>query len=182
MQTRQFVARTFVILLILVVLFLLLVPPLPGQVSPGAKKSQVPVGKGSGLWRWTPESDYHQSVVEVSTSGGSGTGVLISVDRDKPTNNGHEGYVLTAWHVIQDDISNGKLKVTYRNKKRAKDCLVVQHDQDKDVALLWVWVPSDIKPAKLATESVKRGDKLEMCGLGGGTDVCHCVRAFEAFA
>ncbi len=143
-------------------------------------KSSEPVGKGSGLWKWTPESDYHQSIVEVSTSGGSGTGVLISLNTtEKPLS---EGYVLTAWHVVQDDIVDGSIKVTYRNKRRAKDCRVVQYDEEKDVAILWVWVPEDIKPAKLATQSVKRGDRLELAGLGGGTDLACCVRAFEAFA
>jgi serine protease Do len=147
-----------------------------------APKSSEPVGMGSGLWKWTPAGDYHQSIVEVSTSGGSGTGVLISVNNSKTAKSGSEGYVLTAWHVVQDDIVDGSIKVTYRNKRRAKDCRVVQHDEEKDVAILWVWVPEDIKPAKLATKSVKRGDKLELAGLGGGTDLASCVRAFEAFA
>lgn len=147
-----------------------------------ASNPNEPVGKGSGLWKWTPDSSYHQAIVEVSTSGGSGTGVLISVNQDKPVGNGFVGYVLTAWHVIQDDIVDGSIKVTYRNKRRAKDCLVVQHDEEKDVAILWVWVPDDIKPAKLATKPVKRGDKLELAGLGGGTDLTCCVRAFEAHA
>lgn len=150
--------------------------------SVDAPKSSEPVGKGSGLWKWTPASDYHQSIVEVSTSGGSGTGVLISIEDNKTNQKGNEGYVLTAWHVIQDDIVDGTIKVTYRNKRRAKDCVVVQHDEERDVAILWVWVPEDIQPAKLATTAVKRGDKLELAGLGGGTDLSYCVRAFEASA
>lgn len=150
--------------------------------SADSPKLNGPVGKGSGLWNWTPNAPYHQSIVEVSTEGGSGTGVLISVSRDKPLGNGFEGHVLTAWHVVQDDIKEGSIKVTYRNKRRAKECRVVQHDEAKDVAILWVWVPGDIEPATLATESVKRGDKLELVGLGGGTDLASCVRAFEAHA
>ena len=145
-------------------------------------KASQPVGMGSGLWKWTPVADYHQSVVEVSTSGGAGTGVLISVNKDKPIKDGHEGYVVTAWHVIQDDIVDGQIKVTYKNGKRARGCQVVDHDEDKDVALLWVWVPEGIKPAKLAKEPVERGDKLELAGLGGGTKLKDCIRAFEAHA
>lgn len=145
------------------------------------KKSQ-PVGKGSGLWKWTPVADYHQSVVEVTTSGGSGTGVLISVNKDKPIKDGFEGYVVTAWHVIQDDLHQGEIKVTFKNKRRARGCQVVEHDEEKDVAILWVWVPGDIKPAKLATKPVERGDKLELAGLGGGTKLTDCIRAFEAHA
>lgn len=147
-----------------------------------AKVKAEPAGKGSGLWKWTPVASYHESIVEVSTSGGSGTGVLISVNKDKPVKDGFEGLVLTAWHVVQDDIVDGKIKVTYRNKRRAKSCRVVEHDEAKDVAILWVWVPGDITPAKLATQRVKRGDRLELVGLGGGTDLASCVRAFEATA
>ncbi len=147
------------------------------EVSPSK-----PVGTGSGLWKWTPVADYHQAVVEVTTSGGAGTGVLISVDRAKPVKDGFEGYVVTAWHVIQDDIEDGVIKVTYKNGRRAKGCKVVDHDEDKDVALLWVWAPHEIKPAKLATHAVKRGDRLELAGLGGGTKLKDCIRAFEAQA
>lgn len=156
------------------------IPVVPG-VSQSLPSDQ-PVGTGSGLWKWTPVADYHQAIVEVSTSGGSGTGVLISVDEAKEVKDGHEGYVLTAWHVIQDDITNGKIKVTYRNERRAKGCQVVQYDEETDVAILWVWVPDDIKPAKLATEPVAHGDKLELAGLGGGTNLACCIRAFEAQA
>lgn len=150
--------------------------------APLAHRSTEPVGKGSGLWKWTPPAEYHQSIVEVSTQGGSGAGVVISVDKDKVVKDGHEGYVLTAWHVIQDAIENGEIKVTFRNSRRAKDCKVVLHDEQTDVALLWVWVPTDIKPAVLASKPVTRGDKLELVGLGGGTDLTHAVRAFEAEA
>ena len=151
-------------------------------VVPKKNDSKVPVGTGSGLWKWTPEADYHRSVVEVSTSHGAGTGVLISVDKDKPIKDGFEGYVVTAWHVIQDDMVDGEIKVTFKNKRRARGCQVVQHDEEKDVAVLWVWVPGDVKPAKLATQPVKRGDKLELAGLGGGTNLANCIRAFEAEA
>lgn len=157
----------------------------PSRTENGANvvsTSKHPVGKGSGLWKWTPVADYHQSIVEVSTSGGTGTGVLIHINKEKPVRNGFEGYVLTAWHVIQDDITDGKIKVTYRNKRRAKGCTVLQHDEEKDVAILWVWVPEGVEPAKLATKRVQRGDKLELIGLGGGTDLSTCVRAFEGVA
>ncbi len=108
--------------------------------------------------------------------------MLISVNKDKPIKDGYEGYVLTAWHVVQDDIVDGSIKVTYRSERRARGCRVVQHDEAKDVAVLWVWVPGEVNPAKLATKSVERGDKLELAGLGGGTDLASCIRTFEAFA
>ena len=161
---------------------------LPLQAQPGVKvqapipKAEEPVGKGSGLWQWTAPAPYHDSIVEVSTSEGIGTGVVIHIDRSKPVKDGHEGLVLTAWHVIQDDIEESRIKVTYRNQRRAKSCQVVDYDQDRDVAILWVWVPDTVKPARLATTPVKRGDRLELVGLGGGTNLQHCVRAFGAAA
>lgn len=127
------------------------------------------VGAGSGLWNWTPSADHHKAVVEVSTAHGSGTGVLIKVDKSKKVKDGFEGLVLTAWHVVQDDAIDGKIKVSYHNKRRAKGCQVMEYDEAKDVALLWVWTPNNIKPAKLAQESIKHGDQLEYVGLGGGT-------------
>ncbi|MFK7769802.1 MAG: serine protease [Mariniblastus sp.] len=151
-------------------------------VIPKLKKHSGRAGQGSGLWKWTPRAAYHQSIVEVSTSGGSGTGVVIEVNKDKPVKDGFEGYVVTAWHVIRDDIEDSQIKVTYRNKRRAKGCKVVEYDEDKDIAVLWVWVPAEIKPTVLATKPIQRGDKLELAGLGGGTDLACCVRAFEAFA
>ena len=156
--------------------------PLDQRSKEVTAADQQPVGMDSGLWKWTPVADYHNAIVEVSTSGGSGTGVLIKVDKERKVKDGYEGLVLTAWHVIQDDIVDGKIKVKYRNKRRAKGCVVVEYDEATDIAVLWVWVPADVEPAKLATEPVKRGDKLELVGLGGGTNLHNCVRAFESSA
>jgi len=108
--------------------------------------------------------------------------VLIRVDKSKEVKGGYEGLVLTAWHVVQDDADGGKIKVTYRNKRRAKGCQVVEHDDAKDVALLWVWVPKGVEPAELAASSIERGDQLELVGLGGGTKLADCVRSFKAEA
>lgn len=147
-----------------------------------ASNPSKPVGTGSGLWEWTPSAKYHNTIVEVSTAHGSGTGVLIKVDKTKKVKDGYEGLVLTAWHVVQDDASGGKIKVTYRNKRRAKGCQVVEHDEAKDVAVLWVWVPAGVEPAKLATKSIEHGDELELVGLGGGTKLADCVRSFKSQA
>lgn len=157
----------------------------PPQHTAAADSPTVPtkpVGTGSGLWEWTPYAKYHDTIVEVSTPHGSGTGVLIKVDKSKKIKDGYEGLVLTAWHVVQDDATDGKIKVTYRNKRRAKGCRVVEHDEAKDVAVLWVWVPAEIEPAKLATKSIEHGDELELVGLGGGTKLVDCVRSFKSQA
>ena len=111
------------------------------------------VGKGSGLWQWTKYDTHHSAIVEVHSGGGSGTGVLISIDEDKALAKGHEGYVLTAWHVVQEDVNavEPKIKVKFRGQKvGAKGCRVVQYDEQKDVALVWVWVPDGIEPVPVS--------------------------------
>lgn len=159
-------------------------PDACGQTSPTIPAgATAPTGeKTLDVWKWTPAAAHHDSVVEVSTSGGTGTGVLIQIDPAKPYKDGHEGLVLTAWHVIQDDIVDSKIKVTYRNGRRSKGCRVVEYDEDKDVALVWVWAPDSVKPAKLAKRAIGRGDWVEMIGLGGGTKLTETVRSFEAIA
>jgi hypothetical protein len=144
--------------------------------------SSAQIGQKSGLWKWTKKLPHHQSIVEVTSGGGTGTGVVISIDKDKPVKDGFEGFVLTAWHVIQDDIEDSKIKVSYRNGRRSKGCKVVQYDEQKDVALLWVWVPGDIPNAQLATKPIEGGAVLEFAGLGGGSDLKCCIRHFSAVA
>ncbi len=143
---------------------------------------QAQVGEDSGLWKWTKKLPHHDSIVEVSSRGGSGTGVVISVNQSKPIKEGFEGYVLTAWHVVQDDIEDSKIKVSYRNGSRSKGCKVIQYNEEKDVALLWVWVPKDIQAAKLASKPIEHGNELEFAGLGGGSDLKCCIRHFSAVA
>ena len=140
------------------------------------------VGKDSGLWKWTLAAPHHQAIVQISSEGGTGTGVVIAADKNKKIKDGFEGYCLTAWHVVQDDQGKGEIKVKFRNGRKSKGCRVIEYDESKDVALIWIWVPEDIKPAKLATSPIKGGDYLELCGLGGGSSLDCCVRTFEAHA
>ena len=145
--------------------------------------TQAQVGKDSGLWKWTQkDAAHHDAIVQVSAGEGTGTGVIIGIDEGKPIKDGHEGYCLTAWHVIQDDITDGKIKVHFRNGRRAKGCRVMEYDTERDIAILWVWVPNDIKPAKLASKPISGGDELEFAGLGGGSDLRSHLRHFTAKA
>ena len=141
-----------------------------------------PVGEGTGLWDWSESGLHHESVVEITSDAGSGTGVLILADRKIAYKEGHVGYVLTAWHVIKNDIVDGRLKVRYRNRVETRDCKVIRHSEEKDIAILRVWVPREIREARLASISIQRGDQLELVGLGGGTNLTHCVRAFRSSA
>lgn len=143
--------------------------------------SQAQVGRNSGLWKWTPIADHHHSIVEINSAGGVGTGVVVEIDSEKPLKGGHEGYVLTAFHVVQDDKGEGEIKVKYRNGKRAKKCRIVHADEQKDVALLWVWVPDGIPSSPVATDPIESGDELEFAGLGGGSQL-NFIRHFAAEA
>ena len=127
------------------------------------------VGKDSELWQWSEAAEHHKAVVEVKLEGGTGTGVIIHVNRDKPVGNGHQGYCLTAYHVVEEDKAKREIKVRYRDDRVASRCKVVAFDKELDVAILWVWVPSDVEPAKVASTNIKPRERLEYAGLGGGS-------------
>ncbi len=152
------------------------------EANRGTSNLIKPVGTGTGLWNWSDAGPHHDSVVEISSEAGAGTGVLISTDRTRIFKKGHVGHVLTAWHVIKNDIVNGKLRVRYRNRAETRDCTVVKHSEEKDIAIVRVWVPQGIREARLASVPIERGDQLELVGLGGGTNLANCVRAFKSAA
>lgn len=139
-------------------------------------------GKDTLLWEWSDDATHHHAVVQVACNGGTGTGVIIGFDNSQPIENGHLGYCLTAWHVVADDKNEGKVAVHYRNGRKAKDCRVVAHDEEADVALVHVWVPPGVEPAQLAATPIAGGDTLEFAGLGGGSDLSCCLRHFKAVA
>lgn len=145
-------------------------------------QADAQVGKESGLWKWTPIAEHHHSIVEINSAGGVGTGVVVEIDESKPLKGGHEGYILTAFHVVQDDKGEGVIKVRYRNGKKAKKCRIVHADEHKDVALLWVWVPDGIPSSPVASDPIESGDELEFAGLGGGSQLSCCIRHFSATA
>ena len=139
------------------------------------------VGKESGLWDWTKGSPHHQSIVQIDAGDGAGTGIVISIDKTKKIKDGFEGYCLTASHVVQEVFDNS-IKIHFRNGRRSKGCRVVERDDERDIALVWAWIPGDIEPAVLATDPIKSGDKLEFAGLGGGSDLRTCLRHFSGTA
>lgn len=148
----------------------------------GSVDVQAQVGRESGLWNWTDKAEHHKSIVQVTAGEGTGTGVIIGVDSTKQVKDGYEGYCLTAWHVIQHHLNSNEISITYGNGRRAKKCKIIESDQARDIAIIWVWVPKGIAAAKIASTSIKGGDQLEFCGLGGGSDVCSSVRHFAGKA
>ena len=123
------------------------------------------VGRETTLWKWTAQSQHHQAIVKVSVGDASATGVLIEVDHDKPLKNGgFEGLCLTAYHVVEaankvgnesyhnDNATSHEkpnIRVKYRNGCGGKKSIVLDFDKELDVAILLVWVPEGVEPAKL---------------------------------
>ena len=147
-----------------------------------ANIANAQTGKDSVLWEWTQRGTHHNAIVRVLSAGGSGTGVIVKVDRDKPVSNGFQGWCLTAWHVVSDDAKQGKIKVEYQNGKRARHCKVLRHDELNDLALLWVWVPEGVEAVSIADDPVELGHAVEFAGLGGNSDLQCCIRHFIAKA
>jgi hypothetical protein len=139
-------------------------------------------GKDTMLWEWTPRGDHHNAIVSVHSGNGSGTGVVIKVDKEKPIRNGFEGWCLTASHVVSDDDDKREIKVEYQNGKRAKRCKVIRYDAQHDLALLWVWVPAGTEAVDVAETPVELGHTIEFAGLGGNSDLKCCIRHFVAKA
>lgn len=145
-------------------------------------------GKDTLLWKWSEDSQHHHAVVQITCNGGTGTGVIIGLDPTSESANGSLGYCLTAWHVVapenrdKGDAKDVEASIVYRSGRKSKNCRVLAHDEQADVALLHVWVPPEVIPAKLADAPVCGGDTLEFAGLGGGSELSCCLRHFTAVA
>ncbi len=144
--------------------------------------ARAQTGRDTNLWTWSTGAANDQAIVQVFSDGGFGTGTIVHVDRASPAGDGFQGLCLTAWHVVKSDRDRREIKVTYKNGKSAKNCMVVAHDEPNDIALIWVWVPATIVPAPLAAAGVVMGDPLEFAGLGGGSKRDCCLRHFTAVA
>lgn len=158
-----------------IVMFLLIVVAVPTT-----SRCQVPVHPP--VWAWTQTSEHHDPIMKVGLDGAEGTGVIVHVDRSRPSADGFLGYGLTAHHVVRKDNGRGAITVDYRNGRHAHRGRVVSHDEENDLAVLWVWVPASVVPAKIASQSARYGDSLELAGLGGRAGVECCLRHFSAKA
>lgn len=144
--------------------------------------AQAQVGKQSTLWTWTSGAPHHDAIVQVSLKGAIGTGIVIDVAKDKPVGEGFEGLCATAYHVVEPDEGKREIEVLYRNGKVAERALLLDFDKQRDLALLWVWVPKGIEPVKCAQKAVRPGDQVEIAGLGGGSKLDCCLRHFSSAA
>jgi S1-C subfamily serine protease len=135
------------------------------------------------------------------------TGVVVDFDKAPALPKG-EAYCLTAAHVIESAIEKVKkaeatttsmqsesvpvvraalvkptreIAVYYRSGQVSRNCKVISINEDLDVALLRVALPTGHSPVKIAENEIKPGDLLEFAGLGGGSDVTK-PRHFNAYA
>lgn len=139
---------------------------------------EAQTGVDTQLWNWTEAASHHDAVVEVKTTTGSGTGVLVHVFETRLVADGFEGICLTAEHVVSD-AEDTEIKVSYRNGKRARNCKVISTNKEFDLALLWVWVPKDLRPVAIASTGMVIGESLEFCGLGGNSSLSQ-MRHFSS--
>lgn len=74
------------------------------------------------------------------------------------------------------------IKVKYRNGRGGRKSRVLRFNKELDVAILSVWVPEGVLPAKLASTDAQSSDALEFAGLGGNSNLECCLRHFSATA
>jgi S1-C subfamily serine protease len=113
------------------------------------------------------------SLVKVKTPKGSGTGSVVRVLKNKPVADGYEGYVLTAYHVVNESAQSGArdIQIVFPNGRVAKDCKVVASDIKHDISLIWAWIPQDVAAIEVSPRAAAYSDELIFHGLGGGIDV-----------
>ena len=112
-------------------------------------------------WNWSPDKDYHTSVVRVENNGGRGTGVIIE----------EEGvnYCITACHVVIDDINS--IIIRFCDGSMNNNCVLLGTNSECDIAIISVSnIPETLTVCKLAKKNILVNDKIEIMGLGGATN------------
>lgn len=136
------------------------------------------VGEKSGYWQFMPRYDFHDSVVAITTSSGSATGVVVKVLDNKPIADGMQGYAITSAHVVKDQLNNQEsIKIQYINGK-SKNNRIIAIDDEADLALLWVWVPNDVNAIEIADSD--EGVFFHAAGLGGNSPL-RKLRSWRGF-
>lgn len=101
-------------------------------------------------------------VVDIVADGARGMGVLAEVGEvvESHGHTGRIGKVVTALHVVS---GAQKITVKYRDTKTGLDstnCPVLASDDKNDIAVLRVFVPVDVRPAKVALSPVLAGEDI----------------------
>lgn len=128
--------------------------PLGEKSSPSACVSQDGEKPAKVVLRCT-----EKSIAFVETESGSGTGVVVNLDKKK--------YVLTNEHVV-DPFNSADVNI---NERSFEDLPVVGIDAASDIALLGPVVDKDLPPALAIADGtgVERGDELFLVGFPGET-------------
>ena len=152
------------------------------------------------LWIWTQDAKHLQSVVQISSNGGVGTGVLARVYRDQADDALSPGYVLTAYHILEprepdaevsNDDSTESISRTQSNSSPVRilfhdgtesDGQLVEFDRKHDLALIRTQVPDGVEPATIANITARHRMYLEFAGLGGGAKLEDSLRHFSGRA
>lgn len=152
------------------------------------------------LWIWTQDAKHLRSVVQISSNGGVGTGVLARVYRDQVDEALSPGYVLTAYHILEPSESDAELsdedstesiggtvsksssvRVLFRDGTES-DGQLIEFDRQHDLALVQTQVPDGIEPATIANITARHRMYLEFAGLGGGASLEDSLRHFSGRA
>lgn len=137
-----------------------------------ATLAQDGIETGVDIWNWSPEKEYHKSIVRIETDLGFGCGTVVKTE---PKDDKHDiAYIISAAHVFMgtfDTESKTLAKLLYYNGTKIKDCSVIQIDKRNDIVLVYGLCPKGLKPITVAKQDAKPKDKLEFCGFGGKSDV-----------
>jgi S1-C subfamily serine protease len=139
------------------------------------------------IWEFKNYDEFSKSTVRIVgtynldgvVGGGHGSGVIISINKDRkhPSIEGMcLGHIITCNHVTPEN-STLKIVVEYQNGESSIASVLIR-DQQRDLALLKAWVPSELKVVQPATEKSNYGDIVRVCGYGLITDV-RIPRYFE---
>lgn len=110
-------------------------------------------------------------IVEEHDGQAWGSGTLIDV-RDQ------YGLVVTNWHVVRD--ASGTIQVQFPNGTTS-EARPLKLDETWDLAALVIWRPPT-KPVTLAQQAPQPGDRLTICGYGGGNYLAQTGRCTEYYS
>lgn len=105
-------------------------------------------------WQWSPPASHHQSVVQVSSEGGVGSGAYIH----------HKGIlgVLTAEHVLD---GHGQATALFPDGARITGT-AIRCKLGNDIAFIFLKHPTAV-PLQVAARSPPPNSRLEILGYGG---------------
>lgn len=87
-----------------------------------------------------------QSSVARLTNPDGSSGSCVFIERTKDIDDGWIGMAVTAAHVVE---GIPRFSVKYDTGRSCSGCFVLVVDEEADLAIIRVWAPDDVEPAKL---------------------------------